>query len=202
MISLSRLKYRSVALLTLWGSAVAAGFLYLEAYAARPGEPTSPPVAWPQGSSIDRCDHRPTLVIFLHPHCPCSRASLAELAYVLSRCGGHVSTRAVLLHTPRLERWSRSEIEEDLAGLPEVNTVRDAGGVEAGRFRVATSGHVLLYDARGRLKFSGGITAARGHRGDNFGRAAVLGWILGEEGDRAGSPVFGCPLAAPRSTVR
>jgi hypothetical protein len=77
----------------------------------------------------------------------------------------------------------------------------DGGGVEARRFRVATSGHVLLYDVRGLLIFSGGITAARGHRGDSYGRAAVHDRILNPEGTRSGSPVFGCPLAAPRSTV-
>jgi hypothetical protein len=65
---------------------------------------------------------------------------------------------------------------------------------------VSTSGHVLLYDAGGRLTFSGGITASRGQRGDRYGRNAVLARIPGQEGegDRPRPPVFECSLVTPR----
>jgi hypothetical protein len=201
MISLSRVKDRSVALLAAWVVVVVLGILYLGAYAAHPGDEGTPTVRWLAGSRIQRDDRRPTLLIFLHPGCPCSRASLGELAYIMDRCRDRVSVQAILLGTPFLDRWGRSEIERDLAGLPDVHVYPDRGGAEARRFSVATSGHVLLYDPRGRLVFSGGITAARGHAGDNCGRAAVLDRILSEEGGRAGSPVFGCPLTTPRSTA-
>ena len=74
----------------------------------------------------------------------------------------------------------------------------DGDGAEARRFGVATSGHVLLYDPRGDLIFSGGITAGRGERGDNRGRAALLGRIMGTGREGLEHPVFGCPLATPR----
>ena len=51
--------------------------------------------------------------------------------------------------------------------------VLDPGGAEARRFGVATSGHVLLYDTRGDLIFSGGITPGRGEQGDNAGPGGV-----------------------------
>jgi hypothetical protein len=120
----------------------------------------------------------------------------------MSRAAGRVSAHALLLlpaHLP--ERWRGSAIEQDLAVLPDVVTYQDRGGGEARRFGVATSGHVLLYDAQGRLTYSGGITSARGHRGDNYGRDAVLAQILGKERDRPGNPVFGCPLATPQPPV-
>jgi hypothetical protein len=70
----------------------------------------------------------------------------------------------------------------------------DEAGREAARFGATTSGHVLLYDRGGRLRFSGGITASRGHVGDNAGRAALLGLLIHGETERERTPVFGCPL--------
>jgi hypothetical protein len=120
----------------------------------------------------------------------------------MSHAGGRVSAHALLIlpaHLPK--RWDGSGIEQDLADLPDIRIWQDKGGSEARRFGVATSGHVLLYDAQGRLTYSGGITSARGHRGDNYGRDAVLAQILGQEGDRPGTPVFGCPLATLQPLV-
>ena len=36
-----------------------------------------------------------------------------------------------------------------------------------------TSGQTLLYDTKGHLVFSGGITGGRGHEGDNTGRESI-----------------------------
>jgi hypothetical protein len=120
----------------------------------------------------------------------------------MSRCVGRVSAHALLFSPAHLPKgWGESAIERDLAELSDVHTWQDRGGSEARRFGVATSGHVLLYDAQGRLTFTGGITSARGHEGDNYGRAAVLALIMGQEGDRAGNPVFGCPLATQQPLV-
>ena len=61
-----------------------------------------------------------------------------------------------------------------------------------------TSGQVLLYQPSGRLAFSGGITPARGHSGDNPGSDAVLSLVRREARQADGVPVtcrvFGCPL--------
>jgi hypothetical protein len=53
----------------------------------------------------------------------------------------------------------------------------------------------LLYDTAGRLLFSGGITAARGHSGDNAGREAIVALLAGAPTDRTQTPVFGCKLS-------
>jgi hypothetical protein len=200
MISLPRVRYSSSGLLVIWGLVVGCGILLLEGYAARPGDTGSPPIGWPADSPIPRDADGSTLLIFLHSQCPCSRASVEELGYILSRCGRRVSSHALLLsptHVPG--GWSRSAIEQDLTALPDVHTWPDRAGAEARRFRVETSGHVVLYDAKGRLTYSGGITAARGHGGDNDGRAEVIDRILGKAGNQPGSPIFGCPLLTPPS---
>lgn len=186
-------------LLAAWGLAVAGGMLLMAAYAASPGEAGAPPVRWPAGTAIPLDGRRPTLLIFVHPRCPCSRASLDELAALLDRCGGRVAARAVV-YRPRHgdEGWSPPDLRRALAGIPGLDVCTDLDGEEARRFAVATSGHVVLYGPRGDRLFSGGITAGRGERGDSPGRAALLGRILGGSGEYPECPVFGCPLATPR----
>jgi hypothetical protein len=188
-------------LIVTWAVAVGAGMLLLGAYATWPGDPGTPPSRWPAGTDVRRDDRRPTLLIFLHPRCPCSRASVAELVQILDRCGGRIAARAVLLRPRRgHDGGIPSDLAAGLAGVPGLLACPDPGGEEARRFGVATSGHVLVYDPRGRLIFSGGITPGRGERGDGVGRAALLGRILGASACGAENPVFGCPLATPRST--
>ena len=201
MISLARVKEPWAGMVAAWGVAVVLGLLYLEAYAARPGDDGAPPAVWPAESRIQPDGRRPTVLIFLHPQCPCSRASLAELTYIVERCRTRVSVHAVLLASEAFDRWGPSGIEQDLVALPDLLVHQDRGGAEGRRFKVMTSGHVLAYDFRGLLVFSGGITAARGHNGDNYGRAALLDLILNREGGQSRSPVFGCPLTTPGSTV-
>jgi hypothetical protein len=186
-------------LLAAWGLAVAAGMLLMAAYAAGPGDPGAPPARWPAGTAVPLDGRRATLLIFLHPRCPCSRASLGELAALLDRCGDRVSARAVLFRPRRYrEGWFPPDLRAALAAIPGLEVRPDVDGEEALRFAVATSGHVLLYSPRGDLIFGGGITPGRGERGDNLGRAALLGRIMGTGGAGPGCPVFGCPLATPR----
>ena len=80
------------------------------------------------------------------------------------------------------------------AAIPGAQVLRDAGGVEAARFQAATSGQTLLYSAEGDLLFNGGITSARGHAGDNFGKSAIISLVNGGRAEHAETPVFGCTL--------
>ena len=134
------------------------------------------PDRWPEGSAIPRDRRRPTLLIFLHPRCPCSLASLGELADILERSRDRVSTHAVVLDSPLLESGGRSAIDQALAGLPQIAIHRDTAGAEAGRFKATTSGHLMLYDVQGRLVFSGGITAAPGPPGRQL-RSGRFAWL-------------------------
>jgi hypothetical protein len=132
--------------------------------------------------------------MFLHPLCPCSSASVDELSELVGRFGNRVSTHVVILRTHMLDRGGGPRIDGSLASAAGLTTWDDNDGELARRFGVRTSGHVLLYDPEGRLLYSGGITPARGHRGDNYGRTAVLAEVLGEPSERRSGPAFGCAL--------
>jgi hypothetical protein len=80
-----------------------------------------------------------------------------------------------------------------VAAISNVDLRVDDGGAIARSFGALTSGEVLLYDARGALRFAGGITAARGHEGDSEGRDALEASIRGATG-QARAAVFGCSL--------
>ena len=101
--------------------------------------------------------------------------------------------------------WEQTDSWRIAAALPGVTAVRDDSGREARRFGAATSGQTLLYDAGGALLFSGGITAARGHAGDNAGRSELVSLLNRGRSDRTrtlnlgqsvhdATSVFGCPL--------
>lgn len=166
-------------------------FLSYENTAGRGG---NAPLEWPADSALGRARGLPTLVMMMHPRCPCSRASLSELALLLAEARGRVSADVVFVRPPGLA-WERERGEswDVAASIPGVRVSVDEGGVEARRFGSETSGQVMLYGSDGRLRFSGGITAARGHEGDNMGLRAVAALLTDGDGV-GGTPVFGCPI--------
>jgi hypothetical protein len=93
------------------------------------------------------------------------------------------------------EDFSDTDLWSSAARIPGVHLLRDERAVEADRFGIATSGTVALYDAGGKLLFHGGITPARGHEGDSFGRERIVSLLATGRSDRADAPVFGCALS-------
>jgi hypothetical protein len=171
------------------------GLARLWSYDTAPGEAAAAPDAWPETTSIARTPGTSTLVMLLHPQCPCSRASVAELGRLLTRVGDRVETHVVVLAPAnQTEHWVRSDLWRAAAVLPGVHMRMDTNGHEARRFGSVTSGQMLLYDADGRLRFSGGITASRGHEGDSAGRSALEALIADVPAARTTTPVFGCGL--------
>lgn len=176
------------ATLAVWAIAVVAGMGFLERYAARPGDGGAPVGRWLSGTRLTLATGRPTLLLFIDAACPCSRASLTELGRIAARARADVAATIVVSGgTDRL-----AEVTGICPGIP---VELDASGTEAARFGVMTSGHTLLFAPSGRLLFSGGITAARGHEGDSNGAAAVLAGIADHASPLRGAPVFGCPIA-------
>jgi hypothetical protein len=90
--------------------------------------------------------------------------------------------------------FGRTGLWDTATRIPTVRVVADSNATEARRFGARTSGQVLLYDRRRRLVFSGGITAFRGHSGDNDGRDAIVSVVRGETPGLRTTPVFGCAL--------
>ena len=182
----------------LWLVGAVAGLWVLWAYGNRPGVSANPPGRWPTETRLARSLQQPTLVLLAHPQCFCTRASLGELAEVLGRAKTPPKTYVLFLKPSGFfDGWEKTDLWRMASALPNVTIVRDDDGLEAQRFGAVTSGQTLLYDAQGELLFSGGITGARGHAGDNAGRAAVIALLDRKEPARRATSVFGCSLVAP-----
>jgi hypothetical protein len=182
---------------SLWLLLLAVGWLVLLRHDRTPGSRGSVPPTWPAESTLSLNPQRPTLLIFAHRNCPCTRTALGELEHILAHCSDRVAVH-VLLVAPAAATADRvgRDIEALARSLPDVDVVVDRGGAEARRFGVRTSGHVVLYGAEGCLLFSGGITDGRGHAGDNDGGQTVLAWLQDGSAERGTAPVYGCLLFA------
>jgi hypothetical protein len=182
----------------IWLGAAATGLWMLWRYDNTPGDAARAPEQWPALTTLARATDRPTLVMLAHPHCTCTRASLGELAEAIARARTPPRTY-ILFMTPTGFRdgWEQTDLWKTAAGLPGVTVVRDDDGRAARHFGTTTSGQTLLYDAHGELVFSGGITGARAHPGDNPGRRSLVAHLNRESTGRRGTSVFGCPLFHP-----
>ena len=142
-----------------------------------------------------RSSERATLLLFAHPRCACTRASLAELARIMARFHDRLEARVVFwLPRGAPEGWDSGDLWTSAARIPGVLVVRDVEGREASRFAAGTSGEAILYDREGRLLFAGGITPARAHEGNSFGQERIAALLTTGAADRADAPVFGCAL--------
>lgn len=197
--------FRWAMLWIVWSSTVAFGLWSMLSYELTPAAAGDPPETWPGGSALTRSPEVPTLVVFLHPHCPCSRATLDELAVLAARRDVQMT---FVFHKPAglEEDWEQTDLWRTAAAFPGSRVVCDRSGVESGRFGTRTSGEALLYDVEGRLLFHGGVTPGRGHRGDNLGRSSLESLLTGKGPFQCKAPVFGCPLcgreADPTPTPR
>jgi hypothetical protein len=168
-------------------------FIMLARYEGQAGPVGEAPTFWPEASAISRGATRPTLLLFVHPECPCTRASIHELAAALEGRANDVELVIV-----RVGRAIDSELAPQSRGalaraLPGARVVDDPEAIEAERFGARTSGHALLFDMAGRRLYSGGLTLARGHEGNSFARVALIAALDGHHA--TGAPIYGCQLA-------
>jgi hypothetical protein len=178
-----------------WIATVAFGMRILFHYENTPGRVGLLCQAWP-AAQIERATDRPTLVMLVHPHCPCTAASVGELAQIMARLQGRVAAYVLFVKPKGADRaWDDTSLRRSAEAIPGVKVVFDPDGVEARRFGAETSGHTLLFGANGRLLFSGGITASRGHAGDNVGESAIVALVNNQTPARTQTLVFGCSLA-------
>jgi hypothetical protein len=183
------------AIITVWAIGIVVGMALLWRYKLTPGKTGDAPARWPEDTTLVRAADAPTLLMFVRPDCPCTRASLGELAMLVSKRGGRLHAYVVMQRPARFrDRLEETEYWQRALSLPGVRVVADEHGAETRRFGAGTSGDVLLYDAAGTLIFHGGITGARGHSGDNAGRDRVAVLLQGGNVPSPESAVFGCDL--------
>jgi hypothetical protein len=168
--------------------------------AAAPG---TPPEKWPIATKLPRTPSLSSIVIVAHPRCPCTRATVEELARLMAVLQNR-ATATVVFVRPRgfSEDWEKTDLWQDAARIPGVSVFSDANGAEATLFGAQASGQTMLYDAAGNLRFSGGITASRGHAGDSLGRSAILSIVNTGNSVTSHTSVYGCSLHNPERVVR
>ena len=71
-----------------WLLAAGVGFVWILNYQSTSGAAGIAPEHWPTGTQITLDSQRDTLVMFAHPQCPCTRASMEELNRLLARTEG------------------------------------------------------------------------------------------------------------------
>jgi len=183
------------AFIIVWAVGIGFGLKYLWTYQVSAGTAAAPPSLWPEDSRIPREKGQSTLVLLAHPKCPCTRATIGELAVLMAHCQGKVSVYILFFKPSGFpDNWEQTDLWHSAAVIPGVTVLADNDGVEAQRFGSVTSGQALLYGPDGNLEFSGGITASRGHSGDNAGRDAITALLLNGKSDAKTSQVFGCSL--------
>lgn len=137
------------------------------------------------------------IIMFVHPKCPCSRASMSELSDLMEKFPDLTAT--VFFYKPATAKrgWEKTEIWRKASSIKNITPKIDLDGQKAKTYRIVTSGEVLLYDSSQRLVFSGGITGSRGHVGENISEDTIEKILLKREnivGKSYNAPVFGCRI--------
>jgi len=177
-----------------WLASLVGGFAALQAYAGRAGrlgEPGSAATAWLESH---RRPGRPLVVMAVHARCPCTDASLAELGDFLARSRGECDA-LLLRYSPGAPAAGSSPGEIRVLGGVSVPLLADPTGRLAADLGAFTSGSVIMMDAAGRIRFHGGLTLERGHRGRSPAQDAMLALVTTPaDASLAVAPVYGCPL--------
>ncbi|HUR82022.1 MAG TPA: RedB protein [Thermoanaerobaculia bacterium] len=189
-----------IAAAALWVTTIAAAYEAIRRFETTPGLPASAPRAWPAATSVARTPGTWSLVMLVHPHCSCSRASVQELAEVVEKAPRDVQT-TILVYRPHemAAAWERTAVYNAATRVRRARVMLDADGAQARVFGGFTSGQTFLYDGEGRLRFAGGVTSLRGHAGLNRGRADILR-IANTRSGEGSHPVFGCAITTTTST--
>ena len=178
-----------------WIATVAAAYQALRRFETTPGRAADASSWWPAASSIRRTGEEWALVMLVHPHCSCSRASVQELQAVIEK--SPAVRPYVLVYRPADFKagWERTDVVAAASSLRRTRVVIDENGREAKLFGGFTSGQTFLYDRNGKLRFAGGITSLRGHAGINGGRMELIN-IMNTRRGTGSHPVFGCAIAS------
>jgi len=199
-------------MVVLWLSLSSAALYALAEYGTEAGEVAPAPAQWPAAlpTGITPADDKATVVLFAHPLCPCTRATLVEFESLTNRLYGLFDLHVLFFEpsdpSAMPDVWGASDLRHLAASLPGTQLHADVDGQLAHHFGAYTSGQVLLYDTAGSLRFAGGITPSRGHTGSNPGRGTLVSNILSDPGvDPLApvlNPVFGCGLLEHRDGDR
>jgi hypothetical protein len=186
----------------LWLAIVVGGALLLQLHATTPGQQDDTPARWPLSSRITHNSSGATLLVFVHPYCPCARATLGELDAIMTACRDKLTAYVIfVVASDENPDWAQNELGQTASVIPGVRAVVDSQAVEAKRFGAQTSGVALFFDEQGMYVFAGGITESRGHAGDNMRPQAIVSSLANRRSKTRRAPTFGCALFAEGSAA-
>ncbi|MCC9609276.1 hypothetical protein LOC68_06035 [Blastopirellula sp. JC732] len=189
-----------------WAVAICMVWWSMTAYSFQIDAEHRPIDAWPQEADLTLAPDRPTVLLFLHPRCPCSVASLTELEQAIAATPAELRPSVLVIATVPEQydaKWTDTKTIAQSESLPGASVLFDVGGRESQKFGAASSGHVMAFAPSGDLLYSGGVTQSRGHEGINLGRVSLTEALAGnhaEPEEAATLPVFGCRLCLPDET--
>jgi len=170
------------------------GLCLLALYENTPATAVEGPALWPSELLIPRAKSGYTLVVAIHPQCPCTAATLQELAVAITHCP-HMQVDLLFIKPPKMPvEWVKSDLWRTASAFPNSRLIVDEQGKLSATLHAQNSGQTYLYDADGHLVYSGGLTASRGHAGDNDGLGSIISIVNKETTISNAKPVFGCPL--------
>jgi len=182
----------------LWGISVVIGIVAMTRYQTTPGAAATPPHRIPLATvSTENSARMGKLLVFLHPQCGCSRATVDELDRIEAKAGKALDT-TIYFYKPSSEpdSWCKESTLWMVAkDIPGVSLRIDVDAHAAKKFGARCSGEILLYASNsGRLLFSGGITPGRGHEGESAGGDSILAFSQNGRCPLASTPVYGCAI--------
>lgn len=194
----------------LWLAGLLVAIGAMSVYKTTPPAEVQPSIeSWPTASRLVRDGTTPTLVMFAHPYCDCTKASLAVLRDLMPRLEGKVHNYILFAQSEGEPVGARSENRIMAESIPGATIVDDEAALEADRFGATTSGQVMLFDTEGRILFTGGIGPLPHYTGETpmvHSLVAAIESISGggPMGARVQMPnaVFGCSLHGKGNAVR
>ena len=174
----------------IWLGASVGAIYSLQAYKSQAGPMT------PRASKKVPVNHGPPyrLVMFVHPKCPCTSASLSELDRIVRRATRRVQVEVVAVGVSPSDIDDIESSSLAFARMIPGAVVRAETPGEGERLGAGTSGHLAAFDAMNCELFRGGITRARAHYGNSQGGCAVSEIIQGASPSLRSRPVYGCQL--------
>src|SRR5437660_1585858 len=100
----------AVGLVAIWIPVVLVGMVLLWNYSTHAGAEGNPPTNWPTGAGFSRATDSMTLVMVVHPHCPCSRASIGELSQLMAHARRRLQAWVVFVRSAAYgDDWVKSD---------------------------------------------------------------------------------------------
>lgn len=182
-------------LLGAWMLACVSLFVMLWSYANVAGTQGMLPAGWSPATQLQAPDDRAMLLVFAHPKCPCTRATMSAIERLQREVPGTFATRVVFYEPDVADAsWRETDLWARAAKLIDAKAIADPGGLMTSEAGAVVSGCVALFDRDGVLQFWGGLTPSRGHEGESVGLSALRSILRGRDPGPVRAPVYGCEI--------